>query len=190
MGPSDARFLSRPCEVHFAGFVSDTYRLQQEGWQLSMEQDIRMRSIRLAMRLDAARLYMVSNACTYEYMSDYGRDRLPVFHVQHCASNVTVQLMESQFLFKPIDATPQYTEVRRRSIEDFGIFAAPAARTEEIIVEPETVASLLDKIKSMQSPELAAIRERNRRRAADPGSMDHGAMQGTRFHAQIVTLAA
>lgn len=190
MGLSDARLLSRPCDVYFAGFRSDTHRLQQAGWQLSAEQDIRMRAIRLAMRHEGAQLYAMTSAVPYDFFEDanhYGH-RLPEFQVQHVSSRMTVQLMESQFNFRPIDATPQYTEIKRRDIEDFGIFAVPLARTEEIIVAPETVADLLDKIKRMQAPELTAIRERNRRRH-EPGTVAD-AMPETTFHAQIVSLRA
>jgi hypothetical protein len=188
-GRSDARILNEPCEVHFAGFRTDTYRLQQAGWQLSMEQDIARMSIRLAMRFEPARLYMVSNAVEHFYLQ-HGCVR-PVFHVQHCASNITVQLMESSFDFEPIDATPAYVTTERKSIEDFGIFAPLQTRTEEILVEPQSVAECLELIKKLQAPDLAAIRKRNEQRRRDQGSRDYGNTGPlTQLHAQIVTLAA
>jgi hypothetical protein len=194
MGRSNARVLSRPCRVFFAGFETTTTQLQQQGWELSVEQDISRFAIRLALRFQPARLYMVSNPCEYDFFREADRggfgDHLPEFHIRYCASNFTVQLAERSFNFRSIDAVPTYTEAPRKSIDDFGIFAAPLVRTEEIVVEPDTVSDLLAKIKAMQAPELAALRERNRRRHEDPGSMDHGLIQPTRFHAQIVSLAA
>lgn len=67
-----------------------------------------------------------------------------------------------------------------KQLSDFAVFAPMA---EEIIVEPATVAGLLDQIKQLQAPELAAIRERNRR-------ADSRNFTAQRFHAQIVSLAA
>jgi hypothetical protein len=157
-----------------------------------MEQDIRRLEIRLAMRFEPARLYMVSNAVDYDFFRDSGMGgRRPVFHVQHCASNITVQLMESSFDFKPIDAKPAFVETTRKSIEDFALFAPLQARTEEILVEPKSVAECLDLIKRLQVPELAAIRKRNEQRRRDQGSMDYGSTAPlTKLHAQIVSLAA
>lgn len=195
MGRSDARILSRPCPVYFAGFETTTTRLQQEGWELTVEQDIRDCRMRLLMRFQPAGLYMLSEEARFDYFRNAdmrfgGPDVTPEFHVRKVSSKMVVQLMERSFSFQAIDAQPTFTEAPRKSVEDFGFFAAPLVRTEEIIVEPETVSDLLAKIKSMQAPELAAIRERNRRRAQDQASLEYGAMQQTKFHAQIVSLAA
>lgn len=141
-------------------------------------------SVRIALRFEPARLYMIAEGQPFDFMRE---GVMPTFQIRHAASDMHVQLMESNFDFRPFDAVPQFTEVKRRSIEDFGIFAPCLARTEEIIVEPATVASLLEQIKSLQAPDLATIRERNRQ-AERRGSTQP--MQQQRFHAQIVSLAA
>lgn len=182
------RVLSRPCEVHFAGFRSDTFRLQQAGWQLSVEQDIMYRRIRLAMRFEPARLYMLADSQDWDYFRD--SDHLPVFTIRRCSSDMVIQLMESSFDFQPIDAKPAFVSAERRSIEDFGIFAPLQVRTKEILVEPESVAECLELIKRLQAPELAEVRKRNERRARDMGSSSYGDMTATNVQAQIITLAA
>lgn len=58
----------------------------------------------------------------------------------------------------------------------------PERPPEEIIVDPVTVSSLLDQIKKLQAPELADIRERNRRAEA------RERLTETR-HATILTLS-
>lgn len=186
---SDARILSRPCRVIFAGWESTTTRLQQAGWSLSAEQSFEHNTIRLAMRYAPARLYMLAESQDFDFyraagLSGFDRGGAPTFHIRCAGSDIVVQTMESSFDFLPIDAAPQYVETTRKSIEDFGIFATPLARTEEIIVEPETVMGLLEKIKKLQAPELAAIRECNRMRdRTEP-------MRRQQFHAQILSLAA
>lgn len=185
MARSDSRVLSEPCRVMFAGWESTTTRLQQAGWSLSVEQNFREESIRLAMRFEPCRLYMMAESQRFGFYrhAEY-RDQLPVFDIRYCATEITVQMIDDLSMFRPIDAQPQFTNAERRSIEDFGIFATPLARTEEIIVEPETVTKLLEKIKKLQAPELAAIRERNRvRERTQP-------MARQQFHAQILSLAA
>lgn len=191
MALSDSRILSEPCQVLFAGWESTTTRLQQAGWQLSAEQDFNRMSIRLALKFEPARLFMVAECQDWDYMryarSPYRDGHPPTFQIRHAASDMHIQLMESSFDFRPFDAKPQFTSAERKSIKDFGIFAPCLARTEEIIVEPQTVAALLDEIRKLQAPELAEIRKRNadrdRRNSTEP-------MAQQRFHAQIVSLAA
>jgi hypothetical protein len=190
-GHSDARVLSQPCEVHFAGFRSDTYRLQQAGWELSVEQDVYRRALRLAMHHRAADLYMLADSQDFDFFSHRMGDRPPVFNIRHCSSRMVIQLMESSFDFQPIDATPALATTTRRSIEDFNIFATQQVRAEEILVEPQSVAECLELIKKMQAPELAAVRKRNEQRRRDAGDTSFGSMAPlTRVHANVITLAA
>jgi len=188
MALSDQRILSQPCRVVFAGWESTTTRLQQAGWQLSAEQDFNRFSIRIALKFEPARLFMIAEAQEMDFMRySVMREQPPVFQIRHAASDMHVQLMEDAFDFRPFDAVPQFTSIERKSIDDFGIFAPCLTRTEEIIVEPKTVAALLDEIRKLQAPELAEIRKRNasrdRRNSTEP-------MAQQRFHAQIVSLAA
>lgn len=184
--------LSQPCEVIFAGFRSDTYRLQQAGWVLSVEQDIMRCSLRLAMKLPAAGLYMLAEQVDFDFYqrAHLGGGASPRFIIRHCSSQIHLRLQERSFAFQPIDATPVFVDAPFKSIEDYGIFATPLVRTEEILVEPESVEECMALIRKLQAPELEAVRKRNAQRARDPGSTEHGAMQRTNFHAQIITLAA
>lgn len=159
--------------------------MQSAGWQLSAEEEVYDRTIRLAAKHQAANLYMVSARVPHEYF-EMGV-RLPVFNMTYCSSRMVVQLMESSFNFKPIDATPQFVTEERRNIEDFRIFATPLVRTEEIIVEPQSVQECLELIKRLQAPDLAAIRKRNKQ----TGEANSDApMQQMQFHAQVLSFAA
>jgi hypothetical protein len=183
----DSRLLSRPHRVHFAGFESSTYRLQQAGWQLSAEQSPRDGRLGLVMRHQGAGCYMMADEVRFNFMSslrseqEYELD----FQVRRCSSDITVIQSNMGFGgFEPIDATPQFVTTERKSIKDFNIFASQLVRTEEIIIEPQSVAECLDLIRKMQAPELAAVRKRN----LDRDRMDPINQQN--FHAQIVSLAA
>lgn len=185
------RVLSPPCKVFFAGWESTTTRLQQLGWSLSAAQDVYSRRLRLAMRFEPCKLYMMSEATEYDFFRgygpghSYGHSRLPEFHVRDCASNFHIQMMDDLSLFRPIDATPQFISTERQSIEDFNLFATPLVRTQEIIVEPETVSSLMEQIKKLQVTDLEAIRKRRSRQEGSSAPMP-----AHQFHAQILSLAA
>ena len=57
---------------------------------------------------------------------------------------------------------------------------ASASKVQDIIVEPETVMGLLEKIRAMQQPELEAIHRRNKAREAGQQVL----------HGRIIALAA
>lgn len=195
MGPSfnrgglqQDRLLSRPITVRWAGWETNTYRLQQAGWELSAEHDFTSMHIRLAMRHTPCQCVAITAPLAVDfYDAAYGMHAPPPATVQYFACRATVQFYEqSVSSFKPIDAAPQFVSSTMRSIEDLKWFATPLVRTEEIIVEPETVAELLEKIRKMQAPEQAAIRARERLRNLE--GVEIGAVrQQQQFHAQILS---
>lgn len=198
MARIDERFLSPPCRVLFAGWETTTTKLQQAGWQLAAEQVMYDHRVRIAMRHAPSGLYMVSESVDYGFAPRYtdrfqsfGTDpwAAPTFVVRHVGSNITVQIVDNLANFSPIDAAPQLVCAEVKGIEKFNLFATPLTRTEEIIVEPETVSELMEKIRALQAPELAAIRQRNRmREGRSEGSRAPIAQQ--QFHAQILSIAA
>lgn len=84
--------------------------------------------------------------------------------------------------FDRVDMMPSLSERPARSLLD--VFTPRAPDAEEIIVDPPTVASLLEQIRSLQEPELAEIRKRNRAREYRQGD------QREIVRAQILTFAA
>jgi hypothetical protein len=179
----EPRILSAPCDVFWAGFKSDTYKLQQGGWSISVEQAVADRGIRLLMNHRQMRLYAISEYSEFDYYRNaQSRGMAPTFNVTHVASRIEVLRIHDRLdNFKLIDAAPQIVNSEITSIEDFGIFAVPMVRTEEIIVDPKDVSAMLEQIRAMQSTEQRNIRERNvsrDRRDAVPEQI---------FHAQILS---
>jgi hypothetical protein len=187
---SNTRLLSQPCEVLWAGFRSNTYVLQQAGWELAVEQDFSGLRLRLLIRNRDMQLYAVSDASSFDfYRNAHEHLSRPVFHIVQASS--TMQLAQivgfaPSFSFKQFDAAPQFSAMRYDNIEDLGIFAAPLVRTEELIVEPADVSALLEQIRRMQAPGQAEIRAKQRTRECTDRIPDARPM--TRFHAQIITL--
>lgn len=186
MAHSDHILRSEPMEVRFAGFRSDTLSLQHAGWRLAVEEDFRFGRISLIMRHEQAGLYLVADDVSFNYcerIDGRPRDRLPVFMVRHVARSLeSVRCSFAFDNFAPVDAVPHIAALTHKRIEEFALFGAPLVKTEEIIIEPQSVAECLELIRKMQAPELADLRKRNAQRA-EP-------INQQRFHAQILSLAA
>ena len=187
------RILSRPAEVWWAGFRSNTYELQRSGWEIAAEEDPRECRVSLILRHKQMALYAITDRPEYDYhRSMHHEGPLPLFRVVQCAPNIQFRhmaTMVSQYQFdnyRQIDAMPQYTAEAVKSIEDLKIFSTPLVRTEELIVEPQTVAAMLDQIRQMQIPEQERIRARERARERRE-SYDVAPQQT--FHAQIISLS-
>lgn len=184
------RLLSRPQRVHLLGFESDTYRMQQCGWDLSVDQLNYGMTLQVVARHRDAQLIVVSQPVAFAPVQHYtyGHDMETIDVIRFVGIARAVETLRANInlsRFEPIDATPQLIELDRERIaagDTHRIFAPAQRRTEEIIVEPATVASLLEEIKKLQLPEQDAIRQRNRAREG----FDVRPRQT--LHAQIITL--
>lgn len=190
----ERRVLSRPAEVWWAGFRSDTYRLQQAGWELAADEDVIEGRVRLMLRHRDMRLYALSSHTQYDYykrLSTYQEAQL-VFQVVCAAPKIEISRVAgigpmSFENFKQLDAQPQFMESEIKSLDDMKIFATPLVRTEELIVEQQTVAHMLEQIRKMQAPEQSRIRAQERlKQSREMLSLD--AMPRQKFHAQIISI--
>lgn len=187
------RILSERHVVQFAGFVSDTYQLQRHGWQIAAREDYYSDKIALLMLHPESGLKMLTESLDLRFAAYQGMALR--FNVIRAGTDLKFTQQVPVDLgpldgpqFRQIDAKPQFiSNFEPRSIEDFGIFAAQLVRTEEILIEPQSVAECMEYIKKLQAPELAAIRERNRKRDRE---RDEEPVLRQNFHAQILTLAA
>lgn len=187
------RVLSSPVELEWAGWRSDTHRLQQAGWEISVDQDIRMRGVQIAIRHKDFQIYGISSMLDLDYFriagDMQGFPRGLVLPIHYMASRITMQVpFGIGDGMMPIDATPQFITQEYRDLEDYRIFATPLARTDEIIVDPNDVSKLLDMIREVQLPEQEEIRARNKLRESREGQYID-AIPRQQFHAQILSIA-
>lgn len=164
--PDNPRLLSRPVGVWWAGWRTDTHRLQQSGWDLSVDFKIYDLSYRLAMRHQAMKLHAISDSQHLENVSAgmyKSPEDAPVFTVIHIAPSMTnVQMMGYDFSqFVPIDATPQITARKIERIEDMNIFAT-VGRAAHVMVDKADMSVIehLEAIKALQSTKQQEIRRR------------------------------
>lgn len=186
--PRNDAFLSQPVRIYFAGFESDTWKLQEAGWSLSAEQDIMSQSMRLAMRHEGLQLYGISDHQRWDYWDRMG-GRMPPLFVRHMAARMYVQMIESApFSFEPIDARPMYAPSRTSRIEDLVHFAPAMVRTKEIILPEASVPQLMDQILKLQEP---GRQERLKQQLAEEREgIRLDAIPRQKFHAQILSIAA
>lgn len=194
--------LNTPVKISFAGFESDTWQLQQAGWNIAAEQDVAYAGLRLALRNEHLHLYAVSQLISFEYMHyrNGGYDlvealRHLVVPIIYMAPRIQcVEVVGNFSKFKPIDAEPMWANQNIRDLEDFNIFRT-LDKSKELIVEPQTVAEMLQQIKKYQEPKQKEIRENLRKkRLAERKFKSFLELQEVRplqdVHAQIITIAA
>jgi hypothetical protein len=184
----DARLLSRPLRVEWAGWETNTYRLQQAGWRLSAEQDVFQNRMRLAMHHERMNLYAMSRMTEFEFdrfAHDY-RPEFPLIVMQAMGREVFIQEHGSiDWGFNAIDAKPCFTERKITRIEDLAHFAAPLVRCNEVIIPEESVPKLMERILELQQP---ARTDRIKEQMRSPEGYDRQPQQ--KFQAQIISLAA
>jgi hypothetical protein len=192
-GYPDKYLASQPWKLHFAGWETDTYRLQQNGWQLSAVQGPMYDSMQIAFQHPEYRIRGVSNRVRHwdaREMMGFGGMRDGPRYMEtaaHLASDfVTHTATVAPFsTFRPIDAEPQLMDTRQLMSQNM-VFAPNLARTQEIIVPEHSVDDLLNMMLEKQADNRAEL---IRKRVREQGQqVDFNPR--THVHAQIVSIAA
>ena len=186
--------------IRWAGWETNTLRLQQAGWQIAVEMIDYDHRYRLFLKHADMHLYAMSTMATYQFdeITSVHADvaNLPVFSVVNVAPRYEViKMMEDFSGFKEVDAQTQIVHDHKiQTIEDMNIFApAPQTRTEEILIDQAnmTVIEHLEAIKAMQSEKQREIRQRMlKERNYKEGSEGGNVQPGTEVLAQVVQLRA
>jgi hypothetical protein len=200
---------SLPVRVDFAGFQSDTLTLGRAGWDLSIKQDFDLglyREIQLAMRHGTREtaLYCLSHPVreveVYQYLQDprgYHKFFKDIgFTIAYAANDIHFQMpirsaASFRSAFRAFDPRPQEREeMENVSIKDFSFFKTAQEEPKELIVDPQTVSELLDKIIKTQGPEMAEIRARENKRRNSTSNAFGTVKPAHNVMAQIITLAS
>ena len=155
---------SRPVEVNFGSFRSDTFALQQAGWKLSYDKLQDMTSYRprhmLAMEHTGYNIRGLAEAFgeNVEMYGSFRGEHLTqplVFNVTAMGRDVVMMQHTSPIdfsNFKPIDATPTMRGPFQQKMSDFDIFAY-VEKAPELIIPEENVDQLLQRILDLQQPD-------------------------------------
>ena len=192
-GYPDKYLASQPWKLRFAGWETDTYRLQQNGWQLSAVQDPYYDAIQIAFQHPEYRIRGISNKVRHwdaRELMGFGNMRDGPRYMETSAHLASDFVSHAVFVapldkFKPIDAEPQLMQTRQYMSQGI-VFAPNLARTQEIIVPEHSVDDLLNMMIEKQAANRAEL---IRKRVREQGQMiDFN--QRTHVHAQIVSIAA
>ncbi len=181
------RVISPIVKMHFAGWESDTLTLQQNGWELSVNQEMYGQNMTIAMRHPEAKVIFYSNPIeckTYLYRSSklmHGN----VGRVITENTRILLQNVDLQKGFEPVDAIPSIVEMKEMSYADFNMFRPAPMRTDELVVKPEEVGMWIKRIKEAQGEKQKEIREKIRK-----GRINLEPAPEHTVHAQIISLAA
>lgn len=162
--------------VHFAGFESDTYRLQRNGWNLAFNRPAHKDTIQIAMRHEKAGLYAMSNDLSFE--SFYSLSKRPdssinpfqpgiVFNIIHVFNQGRVQIFPvmGAAAWTPFDATPSFAQTEELPFDKWVPFKSINPDAPDIVIPEHTLPELLDIILNKQDPKQKEIRERQRKEA-------------------------
>jgi hypothetical protein len=213
IGPSypDARnsprYMGTPIRLNWEGWESDTYTLQQSGWEVSVAQDQRDQKMQIALKNRHTNMVGISRMMDFDYREIWDKEqylRNIVFPIVHIAPQINILTLTQATMtrgirirgeinwdsFKPIDATPSIVMEEIKSLEDL-IHFQPLPESKEIIVPEKNVSELLQQILKMQEPEQMKYYKRvqeeamlARGRAREMSDL-HDKKQ---VHAQIITL--
>lgn len=193
-GRPDLRVLGRPHIVTFAGFEGTTHSMARAGWQIAVRENFDRDTIDLLVRHEESGLKMVAYGTECNFMRHEGQ--ILHFDVRRAGTDMqgrreaahTVGLSpleEGEPQFKLVDHRQRLlVDFNPQAIEDFSIFTA---KSETILIEPESVEECLALIKRLQAPVLAEVRQRDRTRERLEASGQKVLPQG--FHAQILSFS-
>ncbi len=194
--------LSVPIPIRWAGWESDTLRLQQNGWQLSAREDRVNLSpnpkLQIAMKHPDHRVQAITAplevdyyAMMHSHFSVVDVVRSQGLYVERMAHDIVLHMYnQAPMDFHPIDALPQMdNEIKTVTLDDLKIFAdAQLVRTEEVIVMPDSVPDLMTHILKLQDPKQRELRAKARREQILKDHDLRVAGPRQRFHAQIITI--
>lgn len=191
-GPGDGstpRWLAKPVPVHWLGWETDTYRLQQAGWQLCMDQCPRLMSMRMVVKHPTAGFMGQTNdipmmlAREPHYMEDAPKH---IWQMTTLGRSVMIHEhgpVSAYANFKAVDAMPRLEFNKVTCLEDLVPFPpAPIVRNQALILPEATVDDLLKEILDRQQDAKMAYFEDLVQREGDAERAP------PKFHAQIISL--
>lgn len=158
---------NRPVKLYWAGWESDTYKLGCEGWEISAQQDVYNRQMRIAINHPKAEIRGMTEIDAFHYQElmnpNYtgGTPTLPtMLHFEDIARQIYVQhMMSRDVAFHPVDFRPQYSEVEIQSLNDFANFAPLELPKNEIFLREANINQILAMALEKQAPDQERIRK-------------------------------
>lgn len=163
------RIENKLVDIEFAGWRSDTYQLQQKGWQISVNEDPASMCIQVALKHPIISMYGLTDRVNYMHLQEDAMARHSGITLRVIRMETDMKIIQPSMVYEevrqpdmsgfvPVDARPSVRMQEQTHIDDYRIFR-PMAKQSQIIVPKQNVDELLAKIHELQSPEQDRIRE-------------------------------
>jgi hypothetical protein len=184
-------WLSEPVPLEWCGWRSDTYTLHRCGWQISANEDFREDRLGIAFQHADydVRGFGYFDRWGYRRLLGHDHDRMLHEPLRQQAMQIEVvgrniyshglARMDRE-LWRAVDPVPQLRMERPARIEDIVHFA-PISQKQDIILRPDTVPELMEKILKLQEP----MREKYFREQA---LEDRAGRQSATVHARLISI--
>lgn len=174
------RIVSPSVELHWAGWVSTTDKLQRNGWQLAAHEEPLDGRYSLALKHPEIGCFGYAENILHDYMQGMYEYRMAKMMEVRMRLERNFQFagysdMQSQFI--PIDAMPRYEMVMDyQNLDEMNIFRKNNTKSKEFYLEQASMDQILELALKKQAPTQDEIRERilrekdlaNMRRQSDP----------------------
>lgn len=166
---SDYRLISQPIRIHWMGWETDTARLAENGWDISVDQNLQHRSMEIAIRKNSERgqsIYGMTEMKEFEYhryLHNYHPHEYvyPLFKMLLAYEIIINERYVRAKEFSAVNAHPSYMEVNNSMdrIENLIHFQKIKQDTKQIILQRASMQEVLEFALSKQAPEQERIRK-------------------------------
>ncbi len=161
----------------WAGWETDTYRLSQNGWDVSVQKDLYRKELNIAIKHQISGFLGLSGRIDFDYWEyreklfrgEYGGSKFDgrALRMNMSQDDVLHRYVEipsiSEISFSPVDVTPRAYEMKTITIEDIKReipFHTIENCRDNIYLEKASMADILKTALSKQVPMQKEIRER------------------------------
>ena len=159
--------MNQPIKIWWAGWETDTFRLSKEGWEISAEQDVMRREIRLAINHPELRIQGITHISEWAFEEILQNSRHAVLPtaliVQAMNQTLFVQTIGRMdgFNFHAINTNPTYVEPNIRSLSEIAHFQRLEREVprHEILLHEANINQILEMALKIQEPDQERIRK-------------------------------
>lgn len=153
--------------LHWAGWETNTFRLQENGWQLSAHQDPINRMLRIAINHPNLSMQGITALEHYDFERAYrenvysGNPVPAPISLFHMGKDIYIKEYNmGRIDFQAIDATPQFMSSEIRKLSDLAHFQTIQKPQHEIFLKEASIDEILEMALKKQEPGQEQIRKR------------------------------
>lgn len=150
-------------ELHWAGWTSDTFKLQRAGWNFSARQDPINDMLEFMLRHKQYKMYGQSYATGFhQYYSENSMMGNSFRHIDIALASDFIMYGMNERDFAPIDVTPKpyFLDLKPTRMSDLKIFKELNVDAQQILLNKASMSEILNVALSRQAPMQDEIRER------------------------------